>query len=285
MVQRFGDVKRLISQTLDPIISAYFRDVAQSTHMLDLLTQREEIQQRATSELSRRFQDYDINCVAVLIGRPESQLGAATKGEDPIERLFEQLRQRRLSSEQVETFARQQEAATKLRELNEAQAVAEKQTELTRTHIDVEIAGNRGEAQLAEARRLAERDVARADGDGRSRELVGRGEAARISQTGLAEAAVSVRKIQAYGDPRLFALNLVGEQLARSQQPLVPERLVVLGGGDGDNAGAPLMSTVQRLLALLLAEKAQSAARGRDLGTALPTTSVGSAEPTKADAG
>ena len=29
VVQRFGDVKRLISQTLDPIISAYFRDVAQ----------------------------------------------------------------------------------------------------------------------------------------------------------------------------------------------------------------------------------------------------------------
>ena len=45
VVQRFGDIKRLISQTLDPIISAYFRDVAQSTHMLDLLTRREEIQQ------------------------------------------------------------------------------------------------------------------------------------------------------------------------------------------------------------------------------------------------
>src|SRR5207245_4451234 len=72
VVQRFGDVKRLISQTLDPILTAYFRDVAQSSSMLDLLTHREDIQKRATEELGRRFKDYDINCVAVLIGRPES---------------------------------------------------------------------------------------------------------------------------------------------------------------------------------------------------------------------
>ncbi len=31
VVQRFGDVKRLITQTLDPILTAYFRDVAQTS--------------------------------------------------------------------------------------------------------------------------------------------------------------------------------------------------------------------------------------------------------------
>jgi len=55
VVQRFGDVKRLITQTLDPILTAYFRDVAQTSHMLDLLTKREEIQKRATGELGERF--------------------------------------------------------------------------------------------------------------------------------------------------------------------------------------------------------------------------------------
>src|SRR5205814_3426953 len=95
VIQRFGDVRRLISQTLDPILSAYFRDVAQSSSMLDLLTKREDIQRRATAELGRRFSEFDINCVAVLIGRPESKTGIA-EGEDPIDRLFDQLRQRRL---------------------------------------------------------------------------------------------------------------------------------------------------------------------------------------------
>ncbi len=254
VVQRFGDVKRLISQTLDPIISAYFRDVAQTTQMLDLLTRREEIQARATAELGRRFKDYDITCVAVLIGRPESQLDAAHKGQDPIQGLFDQLRQRRLANEQIETYARQQEAATKQRELNEARATADKQNELTQTHVDIAIAGNRGEAQLAEARRLAERDVTRADGEARARELLGRGEASRIAQTGVAEAGVFLKKIRAYGDPRLFALNLLTEQMVHSQQPLVPERVLLMGGEGQDGASAGV-SLFGRLLALLLAEK------------------------------
>ena len=264
VVQRFGDVKRLISQTLDPIISAYFRDVAQTSHMLDLLTRREQIQRHATEELGRRFQDYDINCVAVLIGRPESRDGDAESPEgDPIERLYDQLRQRRLASEQVETFARQEAAAVKLRELNEARATADKQPELTQTRVDVDIAANRGEAQLAEARRLAKRDVARAEGESRSRQLLGRGEAARIAQTGVAEAAVALKKIRAYGDPRLFALNLLGGQLAASRQPLVPQRLLMMGGARDGGAEVGSMSLLGNLIALLLAEKA-----GVDLGAA-----------------
>jgi uncharacterized membrane protein YqiK len=257
VVQRFGDVKRLITQTLDPILTSYFRDVAQSSHMLDLLTKREEIQKRATEHLGHRFQDYDINCVAVLIGRPESKATAPGQA-DPIEQLFDQLRIRRLAAEQKETFARQEEAAVRLKELNHARAAAEKQTELTQTGIDVEVAANKGEAQLAEAQRLAKRDIARAEGESRSKELLGKGEGARIAQIGLSEAAVFLQKIRAYGDPRLFALSLVADQFAKSAQPLVPERLLLMSGAKDGDAKADLtsVSTLGQLLTLLLAEKA-----------------------------
>src|SRR5213078_1897996 len=107
VVQRFGDVKRLITQTLDPILTSYFRDVAQSSHMLDLLTKREEIQRKATEELGRRFKEYDINCIAVLIGRPESKVEPEDAASDPIEKLFDQLRLRRLAQEQIQTFVKQ----------------------------------------------------------------------------------------------------------------------------------------------------------------------------------
>jgi uncharacterized membrane protein YqiK len=83
VVQRFGDVKRLITQTLDPVLTAYFRDVAQSSNMLDLLTRREEIQKRATEELGQRFQAFDINCVAVLIGRPDALRSAPRAASRP----------------------------------------------------------------------------------------------------------------------------------------------------------------------------------------------------------
>jgi uncharacterized membrane protein YqiK len=259
VIQRFGDVRRLISQTLDPILSAYFRDVAQSSSMLDLLTHREDIQRRATEELGRRFQQYDINCVAVLIGRPESKIKAGQA--DPIDRLFDQLRQRRLADEQRETFAKQEEAALHLKQLNDAQAAAAKQTELTQTKIDVEIAANRGEAALAESERLARRDVVRASGESQAQELLGKGEASRVAQVGLSEAAVFLNKIRAYGDPRLFALGIVAEKFANASQPIVPERVFLVNGETGDGAGATgggagSTNVFNQLVALLLAEKA-----------------------------
>src|SRR5438093_11771628 len=136
------------------------------------------MQRRGTEELSKRFREFDINCIAVLIGRPESKIKPDSTQEDPIERLFDQLRTRRLAEEQIATFGRQEEAAMHLKDLNDAKAAAEKQAELTQTKIDIEVAGNRGEAQLAEAQRLSRRDIARAEGESRSREVLGRGEAA-----------------------------------------------------------------------------------------------------------
>lgn len=249
VVQRFGDVKRLITQTLDPILTAYFRDVAQSSRMLDLLTHREEIQSNATKELGRRFQEFDINCVAVLIGRPETR--AKDLNNDPIEKLFDQLRIRRLAEEQQETYAKQQEAAVHLKALEEAKAIAGKQAELTQSKIEIEVSANRAEANLAEAQRNAKRDIAIAEGRAQAQKLEGEGEAAKVTQVGMAEATVFMEKIKAYGDPRLFALRDLSERLANSKQPLVPERMFITGG-DGVNGQSGLLQT---LLGLLVAEK------------------------------
>jgi uncharacterized membrane protein YqiK len=286
VVQRFGDVRRLITQTLDPILTAYFRDVAQSSNMLDLLTHREDIQKRATAELGKRFTEFDINCVAVLIGRPETgrlQPG----GTDPIETLFDQLRVRRLAQEQRETYAKQQEAAVHLKELMQAQAAAQKQSELTQSRIEIDVAANRGEAQLAEAQRLAKRDIALAEGQSQSQRLFGEGEAARISQTGLAEAAVFLQKIKAYGDARLFSLNHLSDQFSKSTQPLVPERVFMAGSGqEGEGTSLNLINT---LVGLLISDKSgiQIAEGNPDLAElekAIATAQAEAAKSSKAKA-
>lgn len=256
VVQRFGDVKRLITQTLDPILTAYFRDVAQTSHMLDLLTKREEIQRRSTEELGERFKRYDINVVAVLIGRPESREIAAGHA-DPIETLFDQLRMRRLADEQRATYAKQEEAAKQQVALNEAKAKAERQTELTQSAIAVQIAANRGQAEFAEAEQLAKKQVTLAEGEARSKELIGKGESSRIAQVGLAEAAVTFQKVSAFRDPRLYALNVFADQFSKSVQPLVPSRLFISNAaskpGEVQGGGGSVLET---LLSLILSEKA-----------------------------
>ncbi len=286
VIQRFGDVKKLITQTLDPMLSAYFRDVAHKKTMLELLHQRDAIQGEAREELRRKFRDFDIECVDVLIGKPDT---AEAGGK--IETLLEQLRVRQLSIEQLETYERQRASAEKLRMLNEAQAQAAMQTQLTNSRVQIQIAESQGEADLARARkqaeqtvvnaeaelarsrrhaeqvvvaadaelqksrRQAEQTVVLAEAESRQRVLAGRGEAQRVMQIGLSEASVLMRKIASFGDPRLYALSIVTEQLTHSSQPLVPER-VFMAAGQGDSTGNTGVSgLLGMLLNLLVAEK------------------------------
>jgi uncharacterized membrane protein YqiK len=265
VIQRFGDVKRLITQTLDPMLSAYFRNVAHRKTMLELLRERDGIQGEAREELRKRFREFDIECVDVLIGKP----GTAEAG-GKIETLLEQLRTRQLSIEQLETFERQREAADKLRTLNEAEALAKKQTELTASQVQIRIAENAGDADLARARKMAQQKVVEAEAelersrraaeqaivtanaDSQSRVLAGRGESQRTLQIGLSEATVLLRKIASFGDPRLYALQAVAEQLAKSKQPLVPERVFMAGGASNGSEGSNSANAGQGMLGLLM---------------------------------
>jgi predicted Zn finger-like uncharacterized protein len=267
VIQRFGDVKKLITQTLDPMLSAYFRDVAHKKTMLELLHLRDEIQQESREELRRKFRDFDIECVDVLIGKPDT---AEAGGK--IETLLEQLRMRQLSIEQLETYERQKTASEKLRTLNEAQAQANMQTQLTNARVQAQIAESQGEADLARARKQAEQTVVVADAElqrarrqaeqtvmlaeaeSRQKALAGRGEAQKVMQVGLSEASVLVRKIHSFGDPRLYALALVAEHLSHSTQPLVPER--IFSAGANGEAGKTNAGLLGMLIDLMVAEKA-----------------------------
>jgi uncharacterized membrane protein YqiK len=265
VIQRFGDVRKLITQTLDPMLSAYFRDVAHKKTMLELLHDRDIIQAEARATLQKRFLEFDIECVDVLIGKPDT---AEAGGK--IETLLEQLRIRQLSIEQLETFERQGQAAEKQKELNERLALAQKQTELTASHVQIRIAENQGDADLARARKQAQQQIVMAEAEltksrhhadqmlvtaqaeSQQRVLAGKGESQRLLQIGLSEASVLMQKVASYGDPRLYALAMVAEHLSHSEQPLVPQHMFVTGSADGAAANHSVLNT---LINLLVAEK------------------------------
>ena len=45
VIQRFGDVKKLVEQTLDPMVSAYFKNIGQTRTLIQLIQERNDIQQ------------------------------------------------------------------------------------------------------------------------------------------------------------------------------------------------------------------------------------------------
>lgn len=273
VIQRFGDVKKLITQTIDPMLSAYFRDVAHRKSMLELIHDRDDIQQEAREALKKRFTEFDIECVDVLIGRPESK-----EGDNKIEALLEQLRQRQFAIEQVQTYQRQKEAAAEQQSLNEAQAKALKQSDLTNSQIQIEIEQNAAAAQLARSKKDAEKMVVMAEAAAKQQRLEGEGVAAKevaigkgkgeaeaaigegrgkaVSAVGLAEANVLEKKVASYGDPKYYALTLLAESIRQCQQPLVPSTVI----GGSENTGAGVLTTLMNLVAL---EKVDGVLKGK----------------------
>ncbi len=162
VIQRFGDIKMLVDQTLDPMVSSYFKNIGQTKTLIELIQQRADIQAQASQEMKDRFSHYNLELEEVLIGTPHSPTGDAK-----IQMILEQLRDRQVAVEKLETFDRQKIAADKERELKEAMAVAEQQTILTQSQINIDIQENQARADLQRAQQDAERvrTLAKADSD------------------------------------------------------------------------------------------------------------------------
>src|SRR6202000_2054334 len=130
---------------------------------IELLQQRSAIQDTAGQEMKTKFANYSLELQEVLIGTPPH----SSKGDDQIERILTQLRQRQIADEQVGTYERQKLAAQKERELREAEACAKQQTAITESELSIQVKANEGRASLARSQQEADqtRTLARAEAD------------------------------------------------------------------------------------------------------------------------
>src|SRR6185503_10184896 len=271
VVQRFGDVKRLVEQTLDPMVSAYFKNVAQNRTLIELIHDRAEIQDQSGVEMRERFDRYNLELQEVLIGTPTQGRGG-TRLED----ILTQLRSRQVALEQVETYSRQQAAAVQERELREAEARARQQASITESELSIAIQTNQGKADLARAQQQAAQIQALAAAEAEKVRLLGSGEASRVAalagaeaeraaRVGIAQAMAIEEQVRAYGGPRYQLTQQVmarfAEAVEHSGVDIVPK--VVIGdrrdgsaGGDGSGVAPMGGGTVlESLLALLLSER------------------------------
>jgi len=255
VVQRFGNVKQLVEQTLDPMVSSYFKNVSQTRTFIELIQSRSELQAGASIDMRARFQAYSLEFQEVLIGTPKPQ-----PGDHRIEDIMSQLRDRQIAREQVETFAQKQLAADKQRELNESEKRAAKQAELTASLIDISIKDNQGAALVKAAERRRQEMEALAQGEKFRQENEGAGRASAIRSVGEAEAAAIAAKSEALegdgADKQLMQTVMLrlAEAFETARVPLVPQIAVGgAGGADGGNAFGTLMSLMNALKAAELA--------------------------------
>ena len=279
VIQRFGDVKKLVEQTLDPMVSAYFKNIGQTRTLIQLLQDRAMIQKLAGEEMRDKFEHYNLELEEVLIGTPTS-----SAGDNKIENILTQLRTRQIAEEQIETYARQEKAAIKERELREAEARARQQQSITESELSIKIQENQGKAeyqralqQAAQTRAIAEAEGAKiralAEGEAAKTRAMGEAEAARIRATGEAESDKATRmgiaqaiaieeQVRAYGGPQYQLTRQVMERFADAIQhggiDLVP-KVVVGGGGSGGNAGP---NAIEAMLGLLLTDRLTGALAG-----------------------
>jgi uncharacterized membrane protein YqiK len=236
VIQRFGDIKMLVDQTLDPMVSAYFKNIGQSKTLIELLQERSEIQDLAAEQMKAKFARYNIDLEEVLIGTPSS-----SKNDNKIEIILSQLRDRQVAMEQIETFSQQEKAAIKERELNEAISKAEQQKHLTQSEINIMIQDNAGKAEYQKSLHEAEKIKA-----------IGIAEADREAKLGIGKAVAIQEQVKAYGGPKYQVLqDIVGKYtkaIEAGQIQIVPNTLVSMGQGDKGNNINPLEAFITLLL-------------------------------------
>jgi uncharacterized membrane protein YqiK len=237
VIQRFGDIKRLVEQTLDPMVAAYFKNIGQTRTLIQLLQERSDIQKIASEEMKIKFEHYNLELEEVLIGTPSSP-----EGDVQIETILTQLRSRQIATEQVETYGRQEQAAVKERELREAQSRSQMQTSITESELSINVQANQGKAdyqrsiqQAAQIRALAE------------------AEAEKIARIGIAQALATEEQVRAYGGPQFQVtqqvLNRFSEAVQQSKVDVVPR--VIVGGSKDSGSG----NVMEGLLTMLLSDR------------------------------
>ncbi len=241
VIQRFGDIKKLVEQTLDPMVSAYFKNVAQTRTLIQLLQERSAIQQQAGTEMKDKFAHYNLELEEVLIGTPVS-----AEGDSMIETILTQLRSRQIATEQVETYGRQEQAAVKERELREAEARAQMQTQLTQAELNINIQTNQGKAEYQRSIQQASQIRALAAA-----------EAEKVARVGIAQALATEEQVRAYGGPQFQVtqqvLNRFSEAIQQSGVDVVPR--VVVSGGKGEEGTSNTASVMEALLTMLLSDR------------------------------
>jgi uncharacterized membrane protein YqiK len=250
VIQRFGDIRKLVEQTLDPMVSAYFKNIGQQRTLIQLIQERSDIQRQASQEMKEKFAHYNLELEEVLIGTPRSSGGDAR-----IDEILSQLRLRQIAEEQVVTYAQQEKAAAQERQLREAEARARQQQSLTESELAIIVQSNQGKAEYQRSIQQAAQVRALAEAESDKVKMMASAEAEKAARVGIGQALAIEEQVRAYGGPQFQLTQSVmarfAEALQTSGVDVVPK--IVVGSSSGKDGGQG--GVLETLLTMLLSEK------------------------------
>ncbi len=246
VIANLGSVRNMISQVLEPAISSHFRNAAQYIKALDLYTQRKELQEKAKEHIDTVLRVHHIDSKDTLIADVVL----------PVE-LTKTVTDRQIAEQEKKTFATQKEAQDERRNLENAKAQANMQPQVVESERNVEIQKNLAEGRIKEAEGSkqaailmaegqatavklqaggkAEATKVNADADSEAIKKVGGAEAEIILAKGVSTAEAYKLEVAAMGR-EVFGQIRVVEKIAASDLKLIPDNLILGGGGNDGNA-------------------------------------------------
>ena len=238
VIARFGNMKNLVEQVLEPTIGNYFRNSAQNSDVIAFLSTRKERQDSARGHINEVLQQYNVNGVDTLIGDIV-----------PPETLMKTLTDRKLAEEQKVTYETQKLAQETRQKLEKETSIADMQRQIVEADQGVGIAERVANATIKKAEGDAASVKLQAAAEAERTRLIAIAEAERISRTGEAEAnkilAIGKSNAESYelavkamgGDN--FTKLKVTETIGRDHVKITPDVLIQgSGGGGGDASGS-----------------------------------------------
>ena len=236
VIARFGSMKNLVSQVLEPTIGNYFRNSAQDSDVIAFLSTRQTRQNAAKAEISRVLEEYNVHAVDTLIG-----------DITPPDSLMKTLTDRKIAQEEEVTYETQRKAQDQRKTLESAKSLADMQGQMVAAQQSVEISQREAEAVVKRSEGAAKALELKAGAEAKAKILMAEAEASQIKLTGNAEA----EKIEAIGKSTAEAYKLqvqamgednfskfkITEEIGKNGIKIIPE-ILITGGNDGNGGGA-----------------------------------------------
>lgn len=237
VIARFGSVKNLVSQVLEPTIGNYFRNSAQNSDVIDFLVTRSERQNEAKMHIKKVLDVYNVTAVDTLIGDIV-----------PPEALMQTLTDRKIAGEQEKTFITQKAAQLTKQELEKQTAIAQMQSSLVSADLGVEISKKNANAAIESARGSGESVKIKAEAEAYQKEVNGKAEASATLAVGTATAEAYKLAVDAMGNNNFAQFKII-EEIGKGKVNIMPQ-VLISGGGNGSGSG----SAVDALLGLKVLE-------------------------------